>query len=66
MGDFHDLICLDYRSGVEPSVTMIDDARKERAIFESIDGFLDAPKVEEKNEKRSLSGINKKTSYLNI
>lgn len=65
MGDFHDLICLDYRSGVEPSVTMIDDARNERAIFESIDGFLDAPKVEKNDEKRSLSGV-KKTSYLNI
>lgn len=66
MGDFHDLLCLDYRSNAEPSITLLDDARNEKKIFESIDGLLDAPKIEEKTERLDTTGIDAGKSYLNF
>ena len=42
MGDFHDLVCLDYRRSSQAAVVLLDDERNERALFDSFDGFLDA------------------------
>lgn len=42
MGDFHDLVCLDYRRSSQPAVILIDDSRSEKALFDSFDGFMSA------------------------
>lgn len=44
-GDFHVLLCLDYRTSADPHVVMLDDDRSERKLFDTLDEFLDAPKT---------------------
>lgn len=46
IGDFHDLVCLDYRSGKQPCVIAMDDERMTQHLFDTFDAFLDAPSVE--------------------
>lgn len=46
IGDFHDLVCLDYLSGKQPCVIAMDDERTTRFLFDRFDAFLDAPRVE--------------------
>lgn len=40
MGDFHDLVCLDYSRKNNPGVVIINDAREELVRFESLKIFL--------------------------
>src|SRR4051812_46348641 len=42
MGDFHNLVCLDYRKSASPEVVVIDDDRNEIARFNSIDELIGA------------------------
>ena len=42
IGDFHDLVCLDYRQSHVPAVVVINDDRAESRIFDSFDEFVKA------------------------
>lgn len=56
IGDFHDLVCLDYRSGTDPRVISLNYVREERFLFETLDGFLDALTAEPE-EPTKPSGV---------
>lgn len=56
IGDFHDLVCLDYRAGMPPKVIVLNDKREETFLFETFDRFLDAL-VSEPEEPSDLSRI---------
>ena len=49
MGNFHDLVCLDYSASGDPDVVIIDDSRNHLARFNSIEQFIDSlvPLLEE-------------------
>jgi hypothetical protein len=65
LGDFHDVICLDYRRSTEPSVTVLDDARQARCKFPSFDAFLAARTLRDQTIKRP-SRVIESESWLNF
>lgn len=41
IGDFHDLVCLDYRSTISPQVVALNDERELKFLHETLDEFLE-------------------------
>ena len=66
MGDFHDLLCLDYRAGHEPAVVAVTDARVVVPLFHSFREFLAARVLREEPEAPPDSGIIEKESWLDM
>lgn len=65
MGDFHDLICLDYRERSTPAVVYVDDERSTRMLFTSFESFLDG-RIELSEEEPDTSGIVESESWLDF
>ena len=66
LGDFHDLICLDYRSGPEPKVVAINDARQVRCLFPDFAAFLAARFLRDDPQPRADGGVIKSESWLDF
>ena len=68
MGDFHDLVCLDYRQRSTPEVVALDDDRSEIRLSESVELFLSSlTSVSDAHERqKSASGIIESESWLNF
>ena len=66
IGDFHDLICLDYRNGPEPKVVVINDARQEQSLFPDFAAFLAARFLRTDSPHREDCGIIESESWLDF
>ncbi|MFN0021553.1 MAG: SMI1/KNR4 family protein [Pirellulaceae bacterium] len=66
IGDFHDLICLDYRSGPEPKVVAMNDARQVQSLFPDFAAFLAARFLRQDPQNRDTSGIIERESWLDF
>ncbi|RYD64818.1 MAG: hypothetical protein EOP83_08845 [Verrucomicrobiaceae bacterium] len=66
MGDFHDLVCLDYRRAAEPVVILLDDDRNETALFDSFDEFFSALCVAPERTDGPIKKIVEKDSWLDF
>ena len=64
IGDFHDLVGLDYSEG-SPTVIALDDARRTRRLFDDFDGFLAARFLADETPT-DTSGIIEDESWLDI
>ena len=64
IGDFHDLVCLDYRRSEGPSVVLIDDDRNEMPLFGSLDEFCEALCVVPERASSSIKRVVEKDSWL--
>ena len=62
IGDFHDLVCLDYRSGKLPAVVELNDEREETRLFGTFNEFLDAL-VEVPDEPSDLQVVSVKLDF---
>ena len=65
MGNFHDLLCLDYRKSSTPAVVYLDDERETRVLFTDFDSFL-ASRIELPEGKTDSSAIIESESWLDI
>lgn len=65
MGDFHNLVCLDYTNLQNPELVIINDDRKELIRYESINEFLHAL-ITMPDEDVDISGVIKQGSWLDI
>ncbi len=65
MGDFHDLVCLDYSQLSEPETIIIDDDRKEIARFSSLKQFLNSLVVLER-KSQSKKRIVEEESWIDF
>jgi hypothetical protein len=67
MGDFHVLVCLDYRQRSTPAVVFLDDDRNEVLLSESVDLFVSSlTSLPEDQKAASDSGIIESETWLDI
>ncbi len=65
MGDFHDLVCLDYSGSDNPEIVIIDDDRNELARFETLKQFLGSL-VDLGDTSQDQKGIIEEESWLDF
>jgi hypothetical protein len=65
MGDFHNLVCLDYSNPSCPEVVIINDRRKELVRYKSLSNFL-LSLVNLPEEDIETKGIIEEESWLNF
>ena len=64
IGDFHNLICLDYRDGGEPRIVMLNDARSVTPLFSSFASFVNARFLKDATVASNDSGVIDAESWL--
>jgi hypothetical protein len=65
MGDFHDLVCLDYSNNSCPEVVIINDLREELICYKSLNNFL-LSLVNLPEEDMDTKGIIEEESWLDF
>ncbi|MEM7625778.1 MAG: SMI1/KNR4 family protein [Planctomycetota bacterium] len=65
-GDFHDLLCLDYRSSKNPSVVYLNDSREIISLCNNFQTFLDSIFLKPESLDNPDDGIDRDKSWLDF